>query len=179
MAVNTDIDFTDFENDPRQWFVNQAQVRGLRYFLAHDDDGVIWGHIDHGQLNLSGETFSEVDVPLRVLTLQQARLFDAAGELLVWRGDDGWHGRFLDDDDGEILGDETHCLWGTASNPPEPQNSFTLMRDGVQGLLHAPPLTLPRDARAVLTVRHYLDYDKQGQAFIALSRLVSVEQGGN
>ncbi len=180
MAVNTDIDFTGFEEDPRQWFAAQGEARKLRYFLAHDDDGVIWGRIDQGQLKLSGEAFPEyVNVPLRALTLQQARLFDEAGELLVWRGDDGWRGRFFNDDGEEILNDEIHRLWGTASDPPGPKDGFTLMRDGDQGLLHAPPLTLPRDARAALTVRHYVDYDEQGQAYIALSRLVAVQEGGN
>lgn len=179
MTINSNIDFTNFEKDPRQWFVTQAQAYGLRYFLAHDDDGVIWGHVDSGQLKLSGEAFGEVDVPLRALTLQQARLFDTKSELLVWRGDSRWNGRFLDDNDLDILGDEIHQLWGTASHPPGPKNGFTLMRDGVQGLLHAPPLTLPRDARATLTVRHYVDYDEQGQAYTAFSRLVSTQQGEN
>ncbi len=182
MEIDTNIDFTDFEKDPRQWFINQAQAHGgLHYFLAHDDDGVIWGHIADGQLLLSGEAFSEVDVPLRALTLQQARLFDTDGELLVWRGDGKWNGRFLNDDNihkKNIL-NETHRLWGEASDPPGPQGGFTLMRDGVQGLLHAPSIELsdpePRQGRrAGLCVRHYLDYDEQGQAYIALSRLVSL-----
>lgn len=175
MAVDTNIDFTNFEKQPRQWFIRQGNARGLRYFLAHDYDGVIWGFIENGEMKLSGEAFSEVAVPLRILTLQEARLFGEAGELLVWRGQEAWNGRFLSDDGEDILGDEVHRLWGTASDPPGPQDGFTLMRDGVQDLLHAPPLTLPRDARATLTVRHYLDYDDQGQAYIALSRLVSVQ----
>ncbi|NKQ37376.1 MAG: TIGR03984 family CRISPR-associated protein [Chloroflexi bacterium] len=185
MAVETSIDFTDFEEDPRQWFVNQAQTYGLRYFLAHDDDGVIWGHVTNGQLKLSGEAFSEVAVPLRALTLQQARLFDEVGELLVWRGDGGWRGRFLDDNgvDPDDMLDETHRLWGTASDPPGPKDGFTLMRDGKQGLLHAPPVELPdpephQNRRAELCIRHHLKYDDQGQAYIARSRLVAVQEGG-
>lgn len=183
MAVDTKIDFTDFEKDPRQWFVKQGKERELRFFLAHDDDGVIWGHIKEDELKLSSEAFSEVTVPLRTMTLQQARLFDEAGELLVWRGqkEGEWHGRFLTDNSfaKEDILNETHRLWGEASDPPGPQDGFTLMREGVQGLLHAPPLELARSERATLQVRHYLDYDKEGQAYIALSRLVAVIKGGN
>jgi CRISPR-associated protein (TIGR03984 family) len=177
-------DFQTFASDPRQWFVGQSQARGLTLFLAHDDDGVMWGKVENGQLRLSGEAFDEVKVELRALTLQQARLFGPAGELLVWRGDGGkWHGRYLHDEgiDSEYrLPDETHWLWGKASHPPGPRDGFTLMRDGVQGFLHAPPIELPdpaeprRGRRAGLRVRHYLKYDDQGHAYIALSRLVKL-----
>lgn len=179
MAVDTQIDFTDFEKEPRQWFARQGKERELPFFLAHDDDGVIWGHIQGDELKLSGEAFSEVAVPLRTLTLQQARLFGEAGELLIWRGDSKWHGRYLTDNGfaQEDILNETHRLWGEASDPPGPIDGFSLMRDGVQRLLHAPPLPLARGERAALQVRHYLDYDEQGQAYIALSRLVAVEKG--
>lgn len=183
MAVDTNIDLTEFEKDPRQWFVQQSVDRALPYFLAHDDDGVIWGRIDEGKLWLSGEAFpDDVAVPLRSLTLQQARLFGEAGELLIWRVEDGgWNGRYLSDTDvaNEDMLDETHLLWGEASDPPGPQDGFVLMRDGVQGLLHAPPLKLARGERAALQVRHFLAYDDEGQAYIALSRLVAVTKGGN
>jgi CRISPR-associated protein (TIGR03984 family) len=177
-------DFTTFADNPRQWFAEQGEKRGLALFLAHDDDGVIWGEVKNGQLKLSGEAFAEVKVKLRALTLQQARLFDEAGELLVWRGqkEGEWHGRYLTDKDiadEYKLPDETHRLWGEASDPPGPQNGFTLMRDGVQGLLHAPPIELPdpeprQHRKAGLRVRHYLEYDEQDQAYIALSRLVKL-----
>lgn len=173
-------DFRTFASNPRQWFVDQGQAHGLIMFLGHDDDGVIWGKIENGQLKLSGESFAEVEVELRALTLQQVRLFGAAGELLVWRGDLGkWHGRYLADVPPDDILEETHRLWGEASGPPGTKDGFSLMRDGTQGLLHAPPLKLARGERAALKVRHYLDYDDQGQAYIALSRLVSLEKGGN
>jgi CRISPR-associated protein (TIGR03984 family) len=178
--IDYKVDFTDFDDDPRQWFASQGQTRGLTYFLAHADDGVIWGRVVSGQLKLSGEAFSEVQVTLRTVTLQQARLFDKSGELLVWREDKGWRGRYLTDADvtqNDRL-DETHRLWGTASDPPGPTDGFTLMQDGVQGLLHAPPLSLAKGESAVLRVRHYLAEDEQGQAYIALSRLMTVEKGG-
>ena len=183
MTVNMTIDFTDFEQKPHVWFQDQATAfASLTYFLAHDDDGVIWGRInENGDLILSGDAFPhDVAVPLRSLTLQQARLFGKEGELLVWREGIGeWNGRFLNDDgvDEVDIFDEKHLLWGTASDNPKPEKGFTLMQDGVQGLLHAPPITLARNKTAVLTVRHYLEYDDQGQAYIAMSRLVTIREG--
>lgn len=164
--------------DLTQWLQEKAKEYGLVYLLAHADDGVIWGRIENGQLKLAGNFFPEVKVELRTLTLQQARLFSPQGELLIWRGanNNEWCGRFLCDADGnkEDLINECHHLWGTASEPPGSKDGFTLMRDGQQGLLHAPPISLKRDERAGLQVRHYIDYDEQGQAYIALSRLVNV-----
>ncbi len=174
-------DFTTFASDPHQWFAEQGKERNLSYFLAHADDGVIWGRMENSRLKLSGEAFTEVQVELRDLTLHQARLFNEDGELLVWRGDDGWRGRYLTDTGvaQEDVLDETHRLWGTASDPPGPRDGFTLMRDGEQGFQHAPPIELPdpeprQNRRSGLSVRHYLDYDEQGQAYIALSRLVKL-----
>ncbi len=178
--VDTSIDFTDFEADPHQWFVDQGKERGLTFFLAHDDDGVIWGKVENGKLNLSGEAFPEVNVPLRPLTLQQVRLFGTAGELLVWRVEGGWRGRVLTDVAGhdEDRIEETHWLWGTSTHPPGPKDGFTLMRDGQQGLEHAVPREMPDPNQlgyhAALQVAHYLDYDEHGQAYIAMSRLVDV-----
>lgn len=175
--IDKDLDFTNFDSNPREWFAAQGQLRGLDYFLAHNDDGVIWGKVAGEQLHLSGEAFAEVQVTLRTLTLQQARLFGEAGELLVWRGNDGWSGRYLSD--AHVTQDdvlyETHRLWGTASSQQGELDGFTLMRDGQQGLLHAPPIALEKNQRIGLRVRHYIDYDEQGQAYIALSRLVGLE----
>lgn len=172
-------DFQTFAGAPRQWFADQGKRRGLEFFLAHDDEGVIWGKIEDGQLKLSSEVFTEVEVELLALTLQQARLFGEAGELLVWRGEgQQWHGRYLADasiSEEDRLDDEPHRLWGEAT---ESKDGFTLMREGVQGLLHAPPIKLTRGEGAILKVRHYLDYDEQGQVYIALSRLVAVEKRG-
>jgi CRISPR-associated protein (TIGR03984 family) len=181
--IEKDLDFTGMTADPRQWFADQGKRRNLSYFLAHADDGVLWGHISDDRLVLSGDAFTEVKVELRAATLQQARLFDLDGELLVWRGDgeNEWHGRYLAD--GQLPQDkileETHRLWGTASDPPGSRDGFTLMQDGAQGFQHAPPLVLSRDERAVLTVRHYLQEDEQGQAYVALSRLTKITKGRN
>ena len=81
------------EDQTKNWFETQAQswlkekVKAAALFLlVHADDGVIWGRFDNkGELHLSGKAFPKfVSVKLRVVMLQQARLFGEAGELLVW-----------------------------------------------------------------------------------------------
>lgn len=181
MTTETKIDFQTFQTDINQWFAQHATEKGLTFFLAHADDGVMWGRLDEtGKLRLSGDAFPDkVKVELRPQTLQQARLFGEGGELFVWRDGDGqWNGRYLSDVGfvKEDILNETHLLWGKASHLPGPQDGFTLMRDGSQGLLHAVPIELARNKTAVLHVRHYLAYDEQGQAYVAVSRLVEVKE---
>lgn len=191
LAQLTSLD--DDQERTKRWFETQAELwlkeqvkTGPLYLLAHDDDGVIWGRFDDaGKLHLPGNLFAQegfVSAPLRAITLQQARLFGPAGELMVWRGEGGrWRGRVLTDNpDGR--GDrieETHWLWGTSTHPPGPQDGFTLMRDGQQGLEHAVPIPLPdpeqNGRRVALKVCHYFAYDNHEQAYIALSRLVNIE----
>lgn len=160
----------------RQWLEAQATEHGLPYLLAHADDGVIWGRVDAGRLRLAGEVFPDMAVRLRPVTLQQARLFGPAGEVLVWRDDTGFAARLIKDGSDsppEALPNETHYLWGEAVRS---QQGFTLMQEGEQGLFHAPPLMIPTGKRAALKVRHYLDHDDQGQAHVTLSRLVDLSR---
>jgi CRISPR-associated protein (TIGR03984 family) len=127
--------------------------------------------------------------PLRPETLQQARLFGARAELYIWRDGDGeWNGRWLRDvADGEKPDwsesfDEPQLLWGTHGTRLE--HGFTLLEDGAQGLYHAVPVevALIKEANGELkqpvqlNIRHYLAYDEQGQAYVAVSRLVEVKE---
>lgn len=171
------IDMTP-DKDIRGWLAEQAQSRSLPFLLAHADDGVIWGYCASNQLTLAGEVFSDaqyatLQAPLREATLQQARLFGEKGELLVWRTDSGFVARLLFDgvEDTPALDDETHQLWGAGVMS---RQGFTLMREGEQELLHAPPVTIGVDERAGLVVRHYTDVDDQGQVYISASRLVQL-----
>ena len=54
------------------WFAEQA-TDGMTLFLAHADDGVIWGRVEDKQLLLAGSVFPAVAVELRPTTLRQAR----------------------------------------------------------------------------------------------------------
>lgn len=59
----------DFVGREIEWLVNQAKQYSLPWFLAHADDGVIWGEIRTGRLALSGDVFDQVSPKLRALTL--------------------------------------------------------------------------------------------------------------
>lgn len=167
-----------FEADPQAWMTKQAQPHGFRYLLTYGDDGVIWGCFNAAGLQLSSAAFSEVTVPLSAQTLQVARLFGAKAELLIWKRDGGWAARLIEDGAGADIESysEKYWLWGT-KDKEDPVGGFTLLREGKQGLLHAPPISgLGETDRVALCVRHYIDYDGEGQAYVSLSRLVGVER---
>jgi len=183
----TPLDTTNFAVDPAAWFQKQPDVGSERWFLAHADDGVIWGQMRESRLVLSNSIFPEVSPALRAATLQQARLFGDQAEVRVWRENGAFSACLLQDnpDQGAEAFDEEQVLWGTQS--VEQRDGFTLMTDGRQGLRHAVPLLVsqdvldknPRSHPLRLRLRHYLTYDTDGQANISLSRLVALEmQGG-
>jgi len=178
---------TEFAVNPAGWFQKQPDVGDEAWFLAHADDGVIWGRLQDGQLVTSDTVFSEVSPPLRAITLQQARLFGEKAEVRVWREGNRFQACRLEDQSSEKCEafDEQHILWGTQVE--QRKDGFTLVADGRQGLRHAVPLTLTDSALndghpLRLTVRHYLTYDEYGQTRIVLSRLVALwvrsSQGG-
>lgn len=187
---------------------NTQQMNAPCYLLAHATDGVIWGRLDeNGRLFTSHDALHNAranekwDGPrlknakgslprLQVETVQQLRLFNEQAELYVWcDGDGGWNGRWLLNVAGSGSWsesfDEPQLLWGTHGT--QLADDFTLLEDGAQGLYHAAPIPLELDADPKkfgethpprLLVRHYLDYDEQGQAYVALSRLVALKKGG-
>ncbi len=139
----------------------------------------------------------------RADTLQELRLFSERGELLVWRsGSNDFKARLIQDfKESEInkpadtklkeYFDEPQVLWGTKAEAGN--TDFTVVADGSQGLRHAFPLKV-EDSEFIdesskansnnkenrlrllrLDARHYVDYDDDGCAYIALSRLVEVE----
>ncbi|HOK59107.1 MAG TPA: CRISPR-associated protein Csx19 [Methanothrix sp.] len=168
----------NFASEPVSGLAELARDYNLRWLLAHADDGVIWGELRDDGLHLSSNAFNKISPPLRAETLQQARLFGPQAEILVWKDNATWRGRLIQDGAGkaEDTFDEMHLLWGTEVE--ERQDGFTLLREGREGLRHAPPL--PDDAQPPirLKVRHYVAYDA-GQAYIAYSRLAGIDaQGG-
>lgn len=169
----------NLESDPAAALAELARNYHLRWLLAHADDGVIWGEVRDDGLHLSSDVFPQVSPLLRAVTLQQARLFGPDAELLIWKDGDGWRARLIQDGVGEggEYYDEFHLFWGTKIEASE--DGFVLLRDGKEGLLHAPPL--PDDAKPPvrLKIRHYISYDSDGQAYIAYSRLTGMDaQGG-
>lgn len=165
------------------WLEEQAKEWKLNYLLAHAEDGVIWGRFDNNQLTTAEKVFHKsdfkVDFPmLRLLTLQQCRVFGQKGEVLLWRTGETWRSRLVQDNPEVDKIPERQILWGTHG---EKRGNFTLLWDGSQGLKHAVPFNeielgdrnkLINPVR--LLVHHYIDYDDSGVARIHLSRLVDL-----
>lgn len=162
--------------DLHTWLAECGRKYGLRWLLAHADNGIIWGDLREEELKLSSEAFGPAELRLDVLTLQQARLFGEAGELRLWQGPGGLSAFLRRDGEGaeaEWL-DETYLLWGNLSG--ETRDGFTELLEGRQGIRHAPPLSFtPSDKRrAALRVRHYLAADDDGVVRIVDGRLVAL-----
>lgn len=166
-----------FHTNLSQWLIEQAQQHELRYLLAHTDGGMVWGRVDANVLHTS-HVIAPASPELNPVTLQQLRLFGPAGELLVWRDTDQWRARFVTDaaNNADDIIDEDQMLWGDTIEKTE--NGFTLLREGAQGMRHAVPIVVSpeqlkhRELR--LQVRHYLVENEDGEARIALSRLVQL-----
>lgn len=160
----------DFEGNITAWLEEQAKSYGLKWLLVHADDGVIWGELRGDSIHLSSNLFGP---SLRTKTLQMARLFGTKGELFIWRTDYcSWQARLVIDNQGQDIEyfDETMLLWGTRRE--NNNDGFFLWEHGSEGLRHAPPVDSNRDLK--LKVRHYIDYDEDGQAYIKFSRLVCI-----
>ncbi|MBD2139030.1 hypothetical protein H6F32_15955 [Anabaena sp. FACHB-1237] len=90
--------------DLKVWLETQAEDHQLKYLLAHADDGVIWGKFQHGNGKLITTTepiklFPECDFPLfREETLQQCRIFGDNSEVIIWKTDEGFKARLIQDD---------------------------------------------------------------------------------
>ncbi len=164
----------DFNGSIKQWLEEQANTYSLRWLLAHADDGVIWGEVRESSLHLSGCLF---EPDLRATTLQMARLFGEAGELYLWKNDNVWSARLVLEGKGDTAEcyDEGYLLWGTHVEKNE--NGFVHLRHGSEGLRHAPPFHTDKEKIILaLNVRHFIEYDKEGQAYVEFSRLMSINE---
>lgn len=166
-----------FERDIRSWLAQHMSAE-MPWLLVHADDGVIWGRWEPDRnVRLSSDVFKDtkkypaIAVALQTTTVQQCRVFGRSGEVLIWREGMQFRGRIMEDDDtaSEDRWDEVHLLWGS---PVEERDGFSLLREGRQGPQHAVPIVVPQARRAALTVRHYVQPDRYGQAVVVLSRLV-------
>lgn len=185
-SYQIDSDFvvdTAFTTNPAAWLAGQATAKDLTWLLAHADDGAIWGKVENGSLRLSGDIFDKISPPLRSTTLQQLWLFGLEAELYLWQIEPGrFSARLLTEIDSvtpDCL-EEEYLLWGTSSE--QSKEGFTVLVDGKQGLNHAVPLSsvqIDEQHRLSLTIRHYLAYDEDGQAYIKVSRLVRLNNGGD
>jgi CRISPR-associated protein (TIGR03984 family) len=166
----------DLHQNFSAWLSQQIQKYNLRWLLAHADDGVIWGEMRQDGLHLSSKQFPEVSPSLRFITLKEARLFNENAEMHLWSDGKTWKGTLIKEEDGSEAEcyDESYLLWGTKKG--ETKDGFTLVYQGVEGLCHAPPVSIDDGVQFQINigVRHFLNYDPDGQAYIAFSRLVSL-----
>ncbi len=178
------ISFKD-DDDLRSWLESQAPsvCAQTSYLLAHGQVGIIWGRFDNQKLTTAEKIFHKrdfkVDLPkLRLLTLQQGRIFGRNGEILLWRiSETKFKWRFIGNPNEDKI-PESQILWGTNGLK---RDNFTLLWDGSQGLKHAVPFTeielngdrLVKPVR--LLVHHYIKYQQEtGLARIYLSRIVDL-----
>jgi len=175
------------------WLAEAGRAYGLRWLLAHADDGVIWGQCLFSDDAAPRLALQPAPPALRPETLQMARLFGPDAELLLWRDSDGaWHARLLRDvagDEKPIFQesfDEEQILWGDHGRVSGESNgvAFVEMSDGAQGLRHTVPLAdaagdyAERPLR--LRVRHYVaedgdDSPSPGFARVVASRLCELK----
>ena len=171
-----DFNSEEFRADPTKWLQEHARP-GMDVLLAHSDAGVIWGKVKDGQLILAGSVHPEVKVDLLGKTLQQVRLFGPTGEWFIWRTAEGFKARLIADsaDTPADCLEDRQWLWGTRGDKGKETGDFTLLVEGRQGMRHAPPITgLGKQDRVALTLRHYIEYDPEGQAHIAGGRLTGL-----
>ncbi len=71
---------------------------------------------------------------------------------------------------------ESYILWGT--DLVESKKPFILVREADTGIRHTPPIAWKGRHQLRLKVRHYLDHDSQGAAYVKLSRLVDLSNTG-
>lgn len=172
----------------RPWLEQQARAHGFRWLLAHSDDGVNWGKFDGKGLTVSHDVAGADEkqyVPeLDTARLLEVRLFGPDAELLLWRTPTGMNGRLLTDQgiDAEIeVRMEKRLLWGVQTDKNLEQGFIVVSE--ADGLRHVVPWEVKETQpgpqaspthRLYLKVKHYLDFDEDGQAFVAASRLVDI-----
>jgi CRISPR-associated protein (TIGR03984 family) len=184
----------------QEWLQRRAKkFNNLKWLLAHAYDGVIWGRLDNGNLVTSykaarnhpnAQEFEPAE--LRLETLQQACLFAAHAELLLWRdGDNRWQARVIQDIPRIPADADTEAVWEHCFDQPQLlwgdhgvhlAHDFTLLSDGAQGLRHAVPFKLSLQSSNTtkplfLQVRHYLS--RTGFARVVASRLWGLDQEGH
>lgn len=171
---------------------DSARDAGLTTLLATTHGAVVWGRKENNGWKLSNR-----EAKLSADDLIDLRAFGPDAEVFVWRDATGLRARRRADGAGKACDTlaETQLLWGTEIDPDGKKvDGFTPLRDGEQGLRHAPPLAPDesyfvkerddegkRDKRyghrpARLVLRHYIAEDNAtGLARIVDTRLVEVK----
>ncbi len=157
----------------------QVATGKYKFLLAYADDGVTWGYVDGKDLKLSSDAFPDISPLLRLETLWELRLFGETAEWHLWRAENEWLACTVSDGEGERGNsfDEQFILWGTDTEGA-PKDGFHPVREADLGILHTPPVKLIERHSLKLTVRNYVGHDEAGVAYIKISRLLNLDNGG-
>jgi len=160
-----------------------ARSASMRWALAHCDGGVTWARRDQGgQWRLSSTAF-ELSPVVRSETLQQLRIFGPECEVLIWRDEQEFAGRLLE----ERVSDST------AADLEPYEERYVLLgdrvaeqRDGFTRLISAAghEQAVPRELEGAfdagvcplrLVIRHFLRAEPNGAVRVVASRLADLE----
>jgi CRISPR-associated protein (TIGR03984 family) len=177
-----DLSLTDKE--VAEWLTSQAEPKERPFLLALADDGVIWGGFVGEQFKTSAGK-EDISPELRGETLQRAFVFGLDEEIRLFRDEAGaWQARRITDAGLDVIV-ESQILWGSRAHTP--QDGFTRIFDARQmGLDHIVPLEIENSRLDAdeggqecvrLEVHHLVDYNEDGEAHIALSRLAGLAVG--
>lgn len=165
------------------------ETHGLRWALAHCDDGVTWGCFDAERKvwHLGSHVAPKISPQVRAESLQEVRFFGEAREVLIWRAGRDLRGRVLQDGDlasrpGATSSslrpsDESRILRGVHVIA-QCEHEFTHVGDHT-GSEQVLPLAVTTDqlraGRVRLAARHYFESDEEtGVARVAATRLVKL-----
>jgi len=161
-----------------------THLKDHKFLLAFADDGVIWGQMDDKKLVTSHDIDGKVSPELRGKTLQQAFIFDDKEEVRLFRDEaNKWQARCVVD--GNEVIEESQILSG--DRVLSSQRKFThVLNARQQGLSHIVPLEIENSQLdpdeggtqcLCLDVHHTIDFNANGEAYVAVSRLAGLRIG--
>lgn len=178
---STAVDVSSVDSETALATLWQRQGGGdAAVLLGHAVDGVVWGALRGGTLDLS----SGESPPFRADTLVDLRMFDGNVELRIWQHGANRRGCVVreEPDDSQYVGylDRSYELLRTPGTRPD--GAAFVVLEGVAGQRHAPPGLPTTDGRwAVphrLRVRHYFQADHEsGLLRMADHRLLALMAG--
>lgn len=165
--------------------VEQSQREGLRWLIAHCDDGVTWGRwsAKDNRWQTAFEVFPELSPEISRENLIELRLFGPEAEYLIWRTGQGLRGRCLRDAPGteDILAPmkEQRLLLGDRLLEPIRHNFSRV--GSPTGSEQVVPCVLTeenfenKNGPLRIQVKHYLQQDPdKGVVRVAATRLVDL-----
>lgn len=179
-----DVDVSTLGRDIRAWISSLPMSYG--WLIAYADDGLAWGSLKNGILKLSCDIYPDISPPLKASTLKELRVFNEEREVHIWKSGHDFNACLLEDaipDDSEDFVVEDYILIGNSIE--DVKDGFTLVADRSRGLRHAVPLEInyageKRDnsVKMSLIVKHYVNYDEDGQAYVDASRMCGIKLNG-